>query len=86
MIDFTSKQLRLFHSQSSRAQHANPDFASKLLDNAMTDFDQRIQKLKFNSYVDLKAINREKVDKIELEDISPEKLTEEEPPQIQDHD
>ena len=52
----------------------------------MTDFDQRIQKLKFNSYVDLKAINREKVDKIELEDISPEKLTEEEPSQINDQD
>jgi len=36
--------------------------------------------------VDLKAINREKVDKIELEDISPEKLTEEETPQINDQD
>jgi hypothetical protein len=52
----------------------------------MTDFEKRIQKLKFNSYVDLKAINREKVDKIELEDISPEKLTEEEPPQSNDQD
>jgi hypothetical protein len=52
----------------------------------MTDFDQRIQKLKFNSYVDLKVIYREKVEKIELEDISPEKLTEEETPQMNDQD